>query len=138
MKEYRWADLAIGLKETFSVTVTGAMSEQFVAASGDDNPLHVDAREARARGFKDRVVHGMLVASFFSRLVGVYLPGRFCLLHGVEVSFPKPTFEGDTLEVSGEITHLNEAYRQAELRGVVRNGSGEIVAKAKIRVGLHE
>lgn len=138
MKEYRWADLAVGLKETFSVTVTGQMVEQFIGVSGDDNALHVDAREAQSRGFKGRVVHGLLVASFFSRLAGVYLPGRYCLLHGVDVSFPRPTFEGDTLEVSGEITHLNDAYRQAELRGVIRNGPGEIVAKAKIRVGLHE
>ena len=37
-------------------------------------PHHVDADYARGRGFPGRVVYGMLGASFFSTLAGVYLP----------------------------------------------------------------
>jgi acyl dehydratase len=49
--------------------------ERFREDSGDINPLHLDRDYARARGFPDVVVYGLLASSFYSTLVGVYLPG---------------------------------------------------------------
>jgi acyl dehydratase len=36
----------------------------FAAASGDHNPLHLDADVARAAGFDRPLVHGMLSTAF--------------------------------------------------------------------------
>lgn len=37
--------------------------------SHDSNPLHFDAEVARNSGFEDRLVHGMLVAALFPRII---------------------------------------------------------------------
>ncbi len=136
MKEYRWEDLRIGLEHDFEVTLTAEMIETFAALSGDTNPLHVDAAYAVAQGFPGPVAFGMLTASFYSRLVGVYLPGRFALLHGMDLHFVSPAHAGDLLLVSGQISFLNDAYHQAEIKARIRRAD-KVISKAKIRVGLH-
>jgi 3-hydroxybutyryl-CoA dehydratase len=138
MNDYRWEDLQVGLAHRFVVDITPAMMERFRRDTGDDNPLHVDRDYARAHGFSDVVAYGLLTASFYSTLVGVYLPGRRCLLQGIDVAFHGPVFPGDQLEVHGEISYLNQAYRQAQISAHTTNAAGVKVSKAKIRVGLHE
>ena len=94
MNEYKMSDLAVGMTESFSKKITAEMMEKFYEISGDENPLHRDAEFARTKGFEDRVVYGMLTASLISTLGGVYLPGKYCLIQGVETKFLKPVFIG--------------------------------------------
>jgi acyl dehydratase len=138
MNEYRWDELSPGLSASFSVVVTSAMLDSFRALSGDSNPLHCDLEYARRAGFDGVVAHGLLSASFYSALVGVHLPGRSCLLHGIDVRFSNAVYAGDALHVSGEIAHLNDACRQAEIRARIQNGAGKTMSKARIRVGVRE
>jgi 3-hydroxybutyryl-CoA dehydratase len=137
-REYCWEDLTVGLRHEFGVLVTDAMMAHFLEDSGDVNPLHVNRDFAVENGFRDRVVYGMLTASFYSTLVGVHLPGKFSLLHGIDLSFQKPVYVGDLLMVSGAVRYLNQAYRQAEIRAAISNATGVTVSTAKIRVGVLE
>jgi acyl dehydratase len=136
MNEYALADVSVGMAQEFSVTVTTAMTTGFVEISGDVNPLHVDERYAGDRGFRDRVVHGMLTSAFYSTLVGVYLPGKYCLLQGIKITFHHPVFAGDQLKVRGEVTHVSEALRVMTVRGSITNQDGATVSKAQIQVGF--
>jgi 3-hydroxybutyryl-CoA dehydratase len=136
MNEYQWADLRVGLRQEFDVELTPGMMEAFATLSGDVNPLHTDPAYARSHGFRDKVAFGLLTSSFYSRLVGVYLPGKLALLHGIDVQLVGPAYPGDVLHVSGEITYLTEAFRRLELKAVIENRLSGIVSKAKIRVGL--
>jgi len=138
MKEYRFQELKVGLTETFNVTLEERMLEAFCNLSGDHNPLHSSADYAHAKGFKGCVAHGLLMASFYSRLVGVYLPGKHALLHGIDVAFHAPGFAGDTLQVTGQVTYLNEAYRQVEIKARIVNQSNQKLSDARIKVGLYE
>ncbi|MGB7281763.1 MAG: MaoC/PaaZ C-terminal domain-containing protein [Candidatus Acidiferrum sp.] len=137
MNEYVWEDLQIGLHEQFEVLITREMMSSFAELSGDSNPLHGNAEYARQHGFRDQVVFGMLASSFYSRLVGVHLPGKYSLLHGIDIHFVSPVYIGDKLLVRGEIEFLSESVRRVELRASIRNQAGLLVSKAKIRVGLH-
>jgi 3-hydroxybutyryl-CoA dehydratase len=136
INEYRWQDLAVGLRHEFHAHISEAMMKHFLEDFGDCNPLHIDESYAWAKGFKSRVVYGLLSSSLYSTLVGVQLPGKFCLLQGIDVSFVKPVFVADILTVSGEITYLNEAYRRVEIRAQIVNAKNEMVSKAKIKLGL--
>jgi 3-hydroxybutyryl-CoA dehydratase len=136
LSEYVWEDLRVGLRHEFQTRISEQMMERFRIDIGDINPLHTDGSYARECGFRDRVVYGMLVASFYSTLAGVYLPGRYCLLHGLEVSFVKPVFVGEQLTVTGEVRYLNQAYRQAHLAAQIRNENGTLVSKAKLLTGV--
>ena len=136
MNQYTLADMTPGLTESFTVTVTGGMMAAFEAITGDCSPIHVDADYAKGRGYPGRVVYGMLGASFFSTLAGVYLPGEHCLLHGVECKFAKPIFIGDTLTVTGTVTNVSEAVAEAEIKAVITNQDGKRVTRGVIRAGL--
>jgi 3-hydroxybutyryl-CoA dehydratase len=137
MNSYSWNDLTIGLAASFDVQVRTADLDRFHEMSGDSNRLHLDEIYAQENGFKARVVYGLLVAAYYSKLVGVYLPGRYCLLHGLDVDFIAPVYPEEKLKVTGAITHLNQAYRQATLSAMIFNEGGTKVSRAKIRVGLH-
>lgn len=137
MNEYRWDDMALGLKAEFDASFTAAMMQEFATLSGDVNPLHVDAKYARSQGFDDAVVFGLLVSSLYSRLVGVYLPGKYALLQGIDIDFNVPSFPGQILRVEGEVSYLNEAYHRFEVRARIRNAERRTVSKATIRVGFH-
>ncbi|MDB4933809.1 MAG: MaoC domain protein dehydratase [Labilithrix sp.] len=138
MNEYRWADLTLGLRARFEADITDASMAAFAEMSGDVNPLHTDDAFAVARGFPGRVAFGMLASSFYSTLVGIHLPGKYALLHGIDIEMKSPAFVGDRLTVSGEIVHLTDAYQRLEIKASIVNANGKTISKAKIRAGVHE
>jgi len=138
MNDYVFKEIREGMEASFEKIVTDEMIDDFSSMSGDVNPLHLDSEEAKRRGYDDKVVYGMLIGSFYSTLVGVYLPGKNALLHGIDISFIKPVYSGQKLIISGKVTYLNEAYKQIEIKAVVCNEDREKVSRAKIKVGVHE
>ena len=136
MNHYTLSELTVGQTESFTVTVTAEMMDAFYAITGDNSPIHMDADYAAGRGYPGRVVYGMLGASFFSTLAGVYLPGEHCLLHSVESKFAKPIFSGDTLTVSGKVAEVNETFSEITVKASITNQDGKKVTRAVIKAGL--
>jgi acyl dehydratase len=105
--------------------------------SGDSNPLHRDDAFAHKRGFRSRVVYGLLLTSYVSKMVGKFLPGENCLLLGIDLKFVSPCYVGDTIEVAAVVDSISIAVKAAVLRIVITNkGSGEVLAKGKTTVGF--
>jgi 3-hydroxybutyryl-CoA dehydratase len=138
MITYGWDDLHEGMAHTFEVELTPEMMDAFRGLSGDTNPLHSEPAYARECGFPSAVAFGLLTTSLYSRLVGVYLPGKLSLFHGLDVDFVSPAFVGDRLTVSGEVRHLTAAYRRVDIGARITKNTGELVSRAKLRVGLRE
>ena len=136
MNHYKLADLAVGHTESFTATVTAELLDKFRDLTGDVNPLHGDEDYARAKGYPGRVVYGMLVASLYSTLAGVYLPGEFSLLHEVDAKFKKPVFIGDVLTVTGKVTGVNEVFGRIEIDARIVNQDGKTVNRGKILAGV--
>lgn len=134
MNEYTYDEITIGQEESFQVTVSEEMMEQFLQITGDVNPLHRDAVYAVTRQYVDKVVYGMLTASFFSTLAGVYLPGRYSLIHSVETKFLRPVYVGDMLTVSGTVKEKEDAYRMLILNLLIKNRKGEKVVKGTMQI----
>jgi acyl dehydratase len=137
MNEYRWSDLSIGLKHSFDASFTAQDTAAFAKLSGDTNPQHTDEEYAKSAAFTGPVLFGMLVASLYSQLAGVYLPGKFALLQGMNVDFNSPCYAGDRLTCAGEIVFMNKAYQRFEIEATTRKQDRELVSKALIRVGFH-
>ncbi len=133
---YTLTDLQIGLTERFTVTVTQQMQDSFTNMSGDINPLHLETAAAKRRGFQDKLVYGMLTASLYSTLVGVYLPGENCLFQECRVSWPKPVYVGDTLQVVGRVTGIDQRFQRIEVKAYIENQKGERVSRAVLTVGV--
>ena len=136
MNEYKLSNIKIGLEESFSVVIDSSKLDKFLDISNDLNPLHVDNAYAKEKGFDGRVVYGLLTASFYSTLVGVHLPGKYCILQSIDTQFLKPVYIGETLTISGKISYINEAYKQIEIQATIVNQNGQKVSKATIKTGL--
>ena len=136
MNEYTFDSISIGTHESFKVKITDDMQKSFMNISGDVNPMHLNQRYAESNGFDDKLVYGMLTASFYSTLVGVYLPGKYCLLHECDSSFTKPVYIGDELTVYGEVVDLHEGFKRVTIKAHITNQDGKKVSKAKIIVGI--
>ena len=110
--------------------------EKFLEISGDSNPLHTDSPYSKSKGFLNKVVYGMLTSSFYSTLVGVYLPGKYCFLQGIDIQFSKPVYIGDILKISGKVSYINQAYKQVEIKAFMMNQDNIKISKATIKVGI--
>jgi 3-hydroxybutyryl-CoA dehydratase len=138
MNEYRLSDLCIGSKHSFDKRVTLDMMLSFSQLTGDFNLLHTNLDFATARGYRDRVSYGMLTAAFYSTLVGMYLPGKYALLQGLDVTFLLPVFPEDVLTITGEIVSIHHVLRQIEISSYISNHLTKKVSRAKIKVGVSE
>ena len=136
MNRYTFDEITEGMQESFEVEVTEEMQKGFTQISGDINPMHLDGEYAKAHGYEGRLVYGMLTASFISTLGGVYLPGKYCLIQGVEVKFAKPVYIGDVLLVSGKVTELHESVGQLTIKVTIKNQDGTTVCKGKLKAGV--
>ncbi len=129
-------DMSIGKTASFSRTVTVEMIDAFAVISGDENPLHTNENYAKAQGQPGRVVYGMLTASLYSTLCGMFLPGERSLLQSVDTKFHKPVFIGDELTVTGEVIERHEMLNVIRVRAVIRNQHGKRVSSANLQVGV--
>jgi len=132
--EYVLDDIEVGQKEKFEVVVTESMVNSFADISGDYNPLHMDENYANSTNFKHRVCHGMLLASFFSRLVGMYLPGKNALYFSQSVKFVSPCFINDKILVEGEVLEKSSASRIITLKTTITNDSGQCLVDGQAKV----
>lgn len=136
MNEYQFSDLSIGMSESFSVTVTEEMMAAFSNMTGDKNPLHADPSYAKKQGYPTPVAYGMLTASFLSALAGMYLPGKYSLIQGVDIKFTKPVFPGNTLTITGTVSELHPNFQMMQLKVLICDETKRKVLKGKMQIGL--
>ena len=129
MNYYKFEDLDIGMSFEFKEVVTEEKMALFLKLSGDNNTLHCDEEYAKRSNMEGRVVYGMLSSSFYSTLVGVYLPGENCLLHN-------PLYIGEELVISGTIVEKDDTFKRLEIKASIKTIDGKVVSKAKIKVGV--
>ncbi len=138
MNDYTMDQIRIGMEVSFSKIITLEMENAFRMISGDDNPLHRDddyATEMNMVKFKSHVTFGMLTASFYSTMAGMYLPGKYSLIHSFdELSFRVPVYVGDVLEVTGKVIDKNEDLNLIILMVVIKNQDNKTVSTAKMKV----
>jgi acyl dehydratase len=110
----------------------------FAVISGDQNPLHMDENYANTTPFKKRVCHGMLLASFFSRLIGMHLPGKNALYFSQSLNFKSPCFVGDEVTIEGEIVDKSMATKILALNTTIYNQSGKCLVDGIAKVIVRE
>ena len=105
-----------------SLRFTEADIDDFAAASGDVNPLHVSAAYARSTPMGRRVVHGALVAT---RALEAALPEGM-VVNSLRADFETPVVTGCTYEVVSSATDNT-------VEAVVRDG---LLLKARVSATL--
>lgn len=117
--ELDYDSIKVGEMVEFNKQITAEDVEKFATLTGDFNPLHMDSDYALTTLFGERIIHGMLLGSLFSTLVGMYLPGKNCLYLSQDLSFRLPAKIGNTFKVRGKVTGKIDALKiliiQAEI-----------------------
>ncbi|HSV52974.1 MAG TPA: MaoC/PaaZ C-terminal domain-containing protein [Burkholderiaceae bacterium] len=106
------------------IRVTRLMLALYCGASGDHNPVHVDADFARDAGIKDVFAHGMLSAAWMARLVTRWLPQA--ALDSFDVRFLTITHVGELISCTGRVDSKFEqdGRRLVKLQLETRNEHG--------------
>ena len=99
---YRYDEIDIGSVHSFTRTITHDDVLKFAELSGDLNPLHLSEVFGRSSQFGNNVVHGMLIASLFSTLLGMYYLGQ-------TLQFKMPLFYEETVKVKGTVVNKVDA-----------------------------
>jgi 3-hydroxybutyryl-CoA dehydratase len=109
LNKLSYNDISIGREESFIIKITESMVEKFSNLSGDLNPLHMDNEFAESSLFKKRIVHGMLLSSFFSQLIGMKLPGKNALYFSQTLNFRSPCYIDDEIEIVGKVIEKSDS-----------------------------
>lgn len=115
------------MKKTFLATDITA----FANLTGDFGKMHTDSAFARQYGFGKPVVHGVLVGSLISSIMGMSLPGDGTILIDEQLRFVTPVFIGDTITATVTLQKIEEKKRWfiGELHGVCVNQDGITVVE---------
>ena len=139
VRDWTFNQLAVGNSFSIERVFTEEDVRNFARLSGDFSPLHVDPDYASTTEFGGCVVHGVLLASLFSQLVGMYIPGKHALYLGQDLAFRKPVLVGERVKAFAKVAGKNEATHSLLLTTEVRNAEDKIVvsgtAKVKVRDG---
>ncbi len=125
----------VGQKAQITKTITGTDVYAFAKMCGDFNSLHMDKITAEHSIFGKRIVHGALVSSFISTVLGMYLPGDGTIYLRQELNFKCPVYFEDTITAK---VCIQEIYKNgnAALETYVYNQNGECVIEGTAIVKL--
>ncbi|MGM9511858.1 MaoC family dehydratase [Larkinella sp. GY13] len=89
--------------------------EAFARVTGDDNPLHLDAEFASQTPFKRPIIHGMLGASVFTKILGTQFPGHGSVYLKQTLDFLRPMFVDTDYEAVFTVVSTNPDKHIAEV-----------------------
>lgn len=114
-----------------TASITRAFTEedvrQYAELSTDKNPVHLDAEFAATTQFGQRIVHGMLVGSLFSALLGQHLPGDGSIYMGQNLKFKAPVFLDMEVIATVEVTAIREGKPIVSLSTVCTDTDGKVL-----------
>ena len=107
-----------------SRTIVQQQLSAYAAASGDENPLHLDSEFAAGTRFGGIIAHGMLTLAFISEMLTAHLGERWLSGGSLRVRFKGAARPGDQVETWGHATKSGE-QSPAFAVGVRNSSTGE-------------
>ena len=130
-----YSDINEGNVYSFNRKISKQDVMDFAKLSGDFNPLHVDAGFGKKSQFKGNIVHGMLLSSLFSTLVGMHCPGEKSLYMSQTLKFRQPIYYDDNVVVKGTVTEKNDSIKIVTIKTeILKEGKIAIDGEAKVKV----
>ncbi|MFC4804723.1 MaoC family dehydratase [Filifactor villosus] len=112
-----------------SATVSKCFFEEdvvdFADLSTDNNPIHLDKQYAEHTVFKKNIVHGMLVSSLISSVLGTKLPGEGSIYLKQSLEFLKPVYFGEECTAEVKVVSKNDDKRILVLETSVTKEDGK-------------
>ena len=104
IKSFATSQLCVGDRAVRRVQLSRTMVAEFAELSGDTNPVHMEP----GCGSDETVVHGALLNSLVSSVMGTQLPGPGCLVVRQTLRFPAVCRSSDFVEVAVWLTAVRK------------------------------
>ena len=114
-------DFAPNAVHRYAFRFSQADVADFARVTGDHNPLHLDAHFAATTPFKRPIIHGMLGASVFTKVLGTEFPGYGSVYLGQTLEFLRPMFVDTDYEAVFTVRSTNPNKHTAEILGELRD-----------------
>jgi acyl dehydratase len=108
----------------------------YAKASGDFNPIHIDADYARKTPLGGTVAHGMLILAYVSQMMTGAFERDWLSGGRLNVRFRAPARPGDVITISGSIRHVekSDGYQVIDCDILCSNQNNEPVITGDARV----
>ena len=114
--------------------VTQEQVNAYAEASGDHNPIHVDADFARMVGLPGTIAHGLLEMGILAEAVARWAGGHDQIV-GLGCRFSKPLLPGDTITCSGRVVEIDSGIATLELEATSDRGDRVLTnGRATVRI----
>jgi 3-hydroxybutyryl-CoA dehydratase len=126
-------DIPVGLRTTFTKTVSESDVYLFAGITGDLDPNHVDEEYCRKTSLGHRVAHGALIVGYTSGASTRILQDfeRPMVSVGYDrIRFLKPVYFGDTITIDYEIASIERERERTIAKIEVKNQRDELVMVA--------
>jgi 3-hydroxybutyryl-CoA dehydratase len=135
VRELTFSEIKIGDMYEFDVAITEKLVGDFASLSGDNNPIHMDPEYAKSTEVGERIAHGLLISSFFSRLIGLYLPGKYSLYLSQNLKFHKPVTIGLHITIKGTVNQKIESANTIKIETLaIKKEGAEILLSGEALV----
>jgi 3-hydroxybutyryl-CoA dehydratase len=135
MESVKFSELKVGMKGSYTKKITQEDVDKFISICNDVNPIHVDEEFSRNTPMKTKIVHGILVSSLISTVVGTKCPGPGSVWLDQNLRFLLPVRINDTITAISEILVKIQDRQQVVVRTTCINQRGEVVIEG---TGLHK
>ena len=107
---------SVDFEETFKRVFSVKDIDDFSKLSKDKSPIHKSLEKALKKGFENVVVHGCLITSGFSYLIGMKIPGEKALLLEIKTKFHNPLYPNENVIYSARISSIHESINCLNLK----------------------
>jgi acyl dehydratase len=107
--------IQLGASFEIEFSFTQEQVNDFCKISGDFNPLHWDETFAATTPFKKPIIHGALIASVFSKVMGMDFPGSGSVYLKQVSEFKRPLYVGQTYRAFFQVVSINDLKNTAEI-----------------------
>jgi acyl dehydratase len=107
--------IQLGASFEMEFSFTQEQVNDFCRISGDFNPLHWDEAFAATTPFKKPIIHGALIASVFSKVMGMDFPGSGSVYLKQVSAFKRPLYVGQLYRAFFQVVSINDQKHTAEI-----------------------
>ena len=120
-------DLEVGQSRQETIHITNDLVKTYVSLSQDQAAVHMDTNHANLMGYEKPIVHGLLIGSGYSKIMGMFLPGSNAILHKINFEMLYPVFVDDLLTYKVEVSRIILSVNSILLNLTATNQNGQLV-----------
>lgn len=112
------------------------IGRQFANISQDFNPIHLDSEIASNTRFGKKIVHGMLIGSYFSGIIGNKFPGAGSVYISQEIIFKRPVYYNTEITIRVEVAGINSEKKHVLLKTQCYDTGSNILVDGNAKILL--